>query len=81
MYPSIVVWDYSKCYNSVRTTETERHLRRFIWRFEGEDTWRVFAIDRMHFGDRPAAIGLEVAKRLVAEHGRHIDLDAVDMIG
>ena len=40
----------------------------------------MFAIDQMHFGDRPAAIGLDVAKRLVAEHCRHIDSEAVDMI-
>ena len=30
--------------------------------------------------DRPAAIGLEVVKKLVAEGGRDIDGDAVDMI-
>ena len=34
----------------------------------------------MHFGDRPAAIGLDVAKRRVAEAGREIDSKAVDMI-
>ena len=40
----------------------------------------MFGIDRMHFGDHPAAIGLEVAKNLVAESGRDIDSAAVDMI-
>ena len=40
----------------------------------------MFGIDRMHFGDRPAAIGLEVAKNLVAVSGRDIDSAAVDMI-
>ena len=40
----------------------------------------MFGIDWMHFGDRPAAIGLEVAKNLVAESGRDIDSAAVDMI-
>ena len=64
-----MVWDCSKCYNYVRMTETEKHLRRFVWRYDGETRWRVFVINRMHFSDRPAAIGLEVAKRLVMEHG------------
>ena len=58
----------------------EKHLRRFVWRYDGEARWRVFAIDRMHFGDRPAAIGLEVAKRLFTEYGRDIDPAAVEMI-
>ena len=40
----------------------------------------MFGIDRMHFGDPPAAIGLEVAKNLVAESGRDIDFAAVVMI-
>ena len=79
-YPRVCVWDYKKCYNSVFTTEKEKHLRRFVWRFEGETEWRVFAIDRMHFGDKPAAIGLDVAKKLVAEAGRDIDEAAVEMI-
>ena len=64
----------------MRTTETEKHLRRFVLRYDGEARWRVFAIDRMHFGDRPAAIGLEVTKRLVTEYGRDIDPAAVEMI-
>ena len=34
----------------------------------------------MHFGDRPAAIGLDVAKKLVAEAGKEIDSEAVEMI-
>ena len=82
MYPSVCCWDYSKCYNTVWTLTTlpELHCHRFIWRFNQTEEWRVFGIDRMHFGDRPAAIGLEVAKNLVAESGRDIDSAAVDMI-
>ena len=80
MYPSVCCWDYSKCYNTVWTTLPELHCHRFIWRFNQTEEWRVFGIDRMHFGDRPAAIGLEVAKNLVAESGRDIDSAAVDMI-
>ena len=34
----------------------------------------------MHFGDRPAAAGLEVAKKKVAELGRNIDSQTADII-
>ena len=34
----------------------------------------------MHFGDRPAACGLEVAKHMVADLGKMIDPDASEMI-
>ena len=34
----------------------------------------------MHFGNRPAAAGLEVAKKKVAELGRGIDKQAADII-
>ena len=79
-YPRVAVWDYSKCYNSVCITVHERHMRRFVWRFKPGGEWRTFAVDRMHFGDRPAAIGLDVAKKLVAEAGWDIDKAAVEMI-
>ena len=80
IYPHVAVWDYVKCYNSVHTAEKDMHLRRFVWRLDGDSVWRIYAIDRMHFGDRCAAVGLDVAKKLVAEAGRHIDSKAVDMV-
>ena len=76
----MVTWDYSKCYNSVWTTPAELHCRRFVWRWKVGDPWEVFGIDRMHFGDRPAAIGLEVAKGLVAQAGAHMDPATAKMI-
>ena len=79
-YPEVVTWDYVKCYNSVLTSEKDMHLRRFVWRFEGEKDWSIYAINKMHFGDRPAAIGLDVAKKIVAEAGRDIDSAAANMI-
>ena len=80
IYPHVAVWDYVKCYNSVHTAEKDMHLRRFVWRLDGDGVWKVYAINRMHFGDRCAAVGLDVAKKLVAEAGRHIDSKAVDMV-
>ena len=38
-YPWVAVWDYSKCYNSVHTTVREKHMRRFVWRFDTSEEW------------------------------------------
>ena len=39
----------------------------------------MYGIDAMHFGDKCAAIGLDVAKKKVARAGRDIDEAAVKM--
>ena len=74
------MYDLSKAYNTMRTGMVEKHLRRFVWRFSEDDDWEVFAIDRVHFGDKPAAFQLEVSKNKVAELGRDIDEAAVKKI-
>ena len=74
-----MTWDYSKAYNTVETFAKETHMRRLVWRCSSKD-WRTFGITRMHFGVRPAAAGLEVAKGMVAEHRRYIDPETADML-
>ena len=65
----------------VHTTEVETHLRRLVWRWgDGDSDWLTFGLTRMHFGDRCAMCGLEVAKTKVAELGQDINSDAVTMI-
>ena len=64
----------------MKTGVVERHLRRFIWKFEENDNWQDFGIDKVHFGDTPAACLLEVSKRKVAELGKDIDLEASQKI-
>ena len=76
-----VIWDYKKAYLTVHTHEPEMHLRRIVWRFSPEDEWETYGINRMMFGDRPAATALEVTKRKVAELGESIDPEASEMIG
>ena len=80
VYPHVVTWDYSKCYNSMKMTKKEHHCRRFVWRLDQNEPWKVYGIDAMHFGDKCAAIGLDVAKKKVARAGRDIDEAAVKMI-
>ena len=75
-YTVAFVYDLSKAYNTMRTGITERHLRRFVWRWSLSSPWIDFAIDRVHFGDVGAACQLEVSKKKVAEMGKHIDNEA-----
>merc|ERR1712236_101412 len=56
------------------------HMRRLVWRFDPTAPWTTYGVDRMHFGDRVATTGLEVAKRTVADVGEAIDPAATAMI-
>ena len=76
---NVVTWDYSKVYNTVETFAEEMHMCRLVWKCGGKE-WRTFGITKMHFGDRPAAAALEVAKSMVAELGCHIDSEAANML-
>merc|ERR1711867_110456 len=79
-FPNVVSWDFAKAYNTVYTFPEEMHMRRLVWRNAKDEPWRIFGIDRMHFGDRPAAAGLEVAKKKVAELGKQVDEQTADII-
>ena len=79
-YLRVVMWDYAKCYNSVKTTDKKLHCQRFVWRWSASESWKVFGIDAMHIGGRCAAIELDVVKKRVARAGKHIDEAAARMI-
>ena len=68
----VCAYDMKRAYNSVYTGERDGHLRRLVWRRSTQDPWEHFMINRMHFGDRPAACGLEEAKNMTADAGRHV---------
>ena len=77
--PNVVTWDYAKAYNTVHTYPEEMHMRRLVWRYDEDEPCRIFGIDRMHFGDRPAAAGLEVAKKKVTDLG-NTDRQAQELV-
>ena len=79
-YEVVFVFDMSKAYNTMRTGLVEKHLRRFVWKFEEDEEWVDYAIDRVHFGDRTAATQLEVSKNLLADLGLDIDEEACKKI-
>ena len=79
-HESGLVFDLSKAYNSLKTGDTEKHLRRFIWRFDPDGPWKDFAFDSVHFGDCPAANFLEIGRDMTADAGRDIDEVAAEKI-
>ena len=49
------------------------HLRRFIYRFDGEVEWQVYAYLVVAFGDCPAALALELVKQEAAKLAKDLD--------
>ena len=72
--------DLAKAYNTLRSGLIERHLRRFVWRFDPSEPWQDYALDRVHFGDAAAGTQLEVGKNIIADAGAHIDKEASDRL-
>ena len=63
-YEKAVVWDLAKAYQSIRTTEKEKFLRLVVWRYgHTEEPWQIFGFDRVTFGNVPASVILEIAKK------------------
>ena len=75
-YEEAFAYDLAKAYNTMRTGLVERHVRRFVWRFNEDEPFEDYAIDRVHFGDRSAACQLESSKKKIAKAGESIDPEA-----
>ena len=65
-YEVALMYDLSKAYQSIKTGLTERHLRRFLFRFSPLEPFKSFAYDAVTFGDDPAACALELCKNRTA---------------
>ena len=48
-HKEVVIWDYAKAYNTVRTFAEEMHMRRLVWRFDPTAPGTTYGVDRMHF--------------------------------
>ena len=76
-----IVCDIQKMYHSIFTTEVEKHLRRMLWRnMKLEDFPKTYGIERVTFGDKPAAAISSAAIQETADIYRHIDQEAADKI-
>ena len=74
------VLDLKKAYQAIHTGEQELHLRRFLWREDPSQPWTTYGYTCATFGDLPAGLLLEVAKRRVADLGQELDPKAAYQI-
>ena len=80
-YPVALVFDLSKAYQSILTTNREKFLRLVVWRYGDENSdWKTYGFNTMTFGDVPAAVILELVKSLAAQKYKQIDLVAAKRI-
>ena len=81
MYEVALVYDMTKAYQSMNTGELEKHVRRLVWRW-GDVTaqWEIYAYAVVTFGDQIAGLILELVKKLAADMGSDIDIEACHQI-
>ena len=72
-FPSTLLYDLSKAYHTLRTGVRELHLRRFLYRFDVTQDWKSYGYVVVAFGDKPAALALELAKELTASISNKLD--------
>ena len=81
MHEVALVYDLSKAYQAIWTGPTERHVRRIVWRWGNTQAdWDIFGYDVVTFGDQAAGLILELVKKLAADLGERIDLEASKQI-
>ena len=76
----MLLMDLSKAYQALRTGKKEADLRLFLWRNGPEEEWRTYSYVCVNFGDQIAALCLELAKKITAEKGKHIDEQACKLL-
>ena len=62
-----LIFDITKAYNSIKTGIVEKNLRRFWFRQDPQDEWRMFGFECVQFGDRPATAIMTIAVERAAE--------------
>ena len=76
-----LIGDISKAYYQIHTGETEKHVRRVLWR-DGEvgTPWRIYGFQVVSMGDNPAATFMELTKKKTTVKAKHIDKVAAKKI-
>ena len=81
IYEIAMCSDVTKAYYALHTGEVEKHVRRVVWRYgDHSQLWRIFAFCTVSFGDRPAAVLLEIAIKKTSEMFWTIDPEAAHKI-
>ena len=82
-YEVALVGDSSKAYNSIKTGQIERHVRRYFFRFSQNEPWKIYGANCVMFGDRPAASLMTIAVERASEsysEVKSLDIDSSELI-
>ena len=80
-YDEALSSDLTKAYFSMKTGELEMHIRRVVWRYgKTGENWRHFGYCTVSFGDKPAAVFLDLVIKEAASRFKHIDPLAAEKI-
>ena len=79
-HPTCIMYSISKAYQSIKTGEVEKHLRRLVYRRDPRTPSRTYAYDSVTFGDDPAACALELCKVWTALDSEDIDHQAAQQL-
>ena len=58
--------DVRKMYYNIRVTREEEFMQLFVWKFQGEEKIRTFAMTRLVMGNKPSANSSQVALKEIA---------------
>ena len=61
------VFDLSKAYHSLKTTDKENFMRLVVWKEESGLDWEIFLHTVVGMGDVPASLFLELAKEIASD--------------
>ena len=72
-YKKGLIADISKAYHQLSVGEVESHMRRVVWKRSRGSRLQIYAIMVVSFGDRPAAVILEIAIRITIQMFGDVD--------
>ena len=72
-FPVACVYDLSKVFHQLHTTQREFFQRLCVWKDKEDDEWKVYGTDRVGMGDGPATGFLDLALNKAAEMNRELD--------
>ena len=73
MHDRALVYDLSKAYHQMQTTEKEFFMRLVCWKYEKDGKWHYYGHTCVGMGDVSASVFLELTKEKIAEVGKAVD--------
>ena len=72
-FPVGLVYDLSKAYHQIKTTEDEFFQRLCVWKFKEDEDWQIYGTDCVGMGDGPAGGFLDLTLNAAAEMAKDDD--------